>query len=312
MIWAPSLSPLERQVGIGARVDPLVEPPEPTREVAEVRIDAERQVGEVAQPAHHPGHMVDGEAVDQEGVDAHLLEATGRPAEEVALGRTPMLAVDAANTVPAAPEREPDRQSQFEEAFDEGEGVRLADERERLEEQEVGRLVCEDPLEKLRRSVAGERLGLLGDGEGNRAGAGHGLRRRSPRKPDTRSGDIHPVHEPHLMGIAARARRRAPTRCRSRSRHSRLRRRSGGRPRPPRAPGTGATSPRYPPRPRGSPAGGSAGAPSLCRRRARHSVRRRASARQHRTGGVPCPCSPSRSAHDTPRHSLSGWALPTR
>ena len=65
--------------------------------------------------------MVDGQTVDQKGADAHLLEPAGRPPEEVALGRSPVLTVDTADTVTAAPKRDPDRQPQLEEILDERE-----------------------------------------------------------------------------------------------------------------------------------------------------------------------------------------------
>ena len=80
------VAPLEREPRVRLRIDPVVEAPQPARQVAEVRVDAERHVGEVAQPAHHPGYVVDGEAVDQERRDAHLLEPRRRPAEEIPSG----------------------------------------------------------------------------------------------------------------------------------------------------------------------------------------------------------------------------------
>ena len=81
------------------------------RQVAEVRVHAERQIGEVAQPRHHPGDVVRRHAVDRQRADAHLLEPARRTAERVALGAAPVLAVDAAHAVPAAAEAQPDRQA---------------------------------------------------------------------------------------------------------------------------------------------------------------------------------------------------------
>ena len=71
-------------------------------QMAEVRVDAERQLGEVAQPRDDARHVVDRQAVDQQRLDAHLLEAPRGAAEEVALGRAPVLAVDPAHAVAAA------------------------------------------------------------------------------------------------------------------------------------------------------------------------------------------------------------------
>ncbi len=116
----------------------------------------------------HPGDVVDGEAVDQERGHAHLLEPRRRAAEEIALGRPPVLAVDAADAVPAAPKREPEGKAELDEGRDEIEGVGLADQRERLEQDQVRRLVLEDPRQQAGRAGAAERLRLVGDGEGDR------------------------------------------------------------------------------------------------------------------------------------------------
>ena len=147
------LAPLERERGVRLGVDPLVEAPEVAREVAEVRVDAERQLGEVAQPADHAGHVIDGQAVDQQRADAHLLEPPCGAAEEIALGRPPVLAVDAADAVAAAAERDPDGEAQLEELLDESERLGLADQRERLEQDQVGRLVVEDLREQAGRAA---------------------------------------------------------------------------------------------------------------------------------------------------------------
>ncbi len=91
-----------------------------------------------------PGQVVDGQAVDQQGADAHLLEPVGCAPEEVSLGRAPVLAVDAAHAVAAAAERQPDRQPGLEQELDRLERGGIADQRERLEQDQIGRLVLED------------------------------------------------------------------------------------------------------------------------------------------------------------------------
>ena len=137
-------APAERELRVLGRPDVVVEAPLGAGEVPEVRVDAERQLGEVAQPRQHPGHVVDREAVDQERADAHLLEAPGRAAEEVALGRAPVLPEDAAHAVPAAPEGEPDREPGLEQPLDGLVGRRVADESERLEQDQIRRVLLED------------------------------------------------------------------------------------------------------------------------------------------------------------------------
>ena len=112
------LAPLKRHLRVRLAGDLVVEAPAVAREVAEVRVDAERHVGEVTQPGDHPGHVVGRDAVDQQGAHAHLLEAARRAAEQVALRPAPVLAVDAAHAVPAAPEAEPDRQPGLEQRLD--------------------------------------------------------------------------------------------------------------------------------------------------------------------------------------------------
>src|SRR4029453_13080130 len=101
--------------------------------MAEVRIDAERELREVAEPRDHPGQVVDRETVDQERPHAHLLEPPCRPAEEVACGRAAVQAVDAANSATAAAEGQTHRKPRLEQERHGLEGRRLTDESERLE-----------------------------------------------------------------------------------------------------------------------------------------------------------------------------------
>src|ERR1700733_6261137 len=105
----PLLAPCERQPSVLPGVDLAFVAPAGRREVAEVGVDTERQVGEVAQPGDHARDVVGGDAVDQERGDAHLLEAPRRAAEGVPLGSSPVLAIDAADAVATPAEAEPDR-----------------------------------------------------------------------------------------------------------------------------------------------------------------------------------------------------------
>ena len=163
------VAPAEREPGVGLGADRVVEAPALAGEMAEVRVDAERHLGEVAQPRDDSRHVVDRQAVDQQGVDAHLLEAPGGAAEEVALGRAPVLAVDAAHAMAAAAVREPDGQAGLEQQLDHLVGRGLADQRQRLEQEHVGRIVLEHPREQLDRLAACRRVDLLGDRERDRA-----------------------------------------------------------------------------------------------------------------------------------------------
>ena len=196
------LAPLERKRRVRLRVDPLVEAPELTREVAEVGVDAERELGEVAEPADHARHVIDGQAVDEQGADAHLLEAACGATEEITLRRAPVLAVDAADAVTAAAERDPDGEAELEELLDEGERLGLADQRERLEQDQVGLLVVEDLREQARRAAPGERLGVLRERERDRARS-RDLRRGGSREPDAVARDVHPVQQAGISGPAS-------------------------------------------------------------------------------------------------------------
>ena len=119
--------------------------------MAEVRIDAEREAGEVAEPGEHSLHVLDRKAIDEERADAHLLETTRGPPEEISFGRTPVLPVDAAHSVSTAAEGQPDRQARLEHPLDCLERLRVADEGQRLEQDQVRRVLLEDPGEELDR-----------------------------------------------------------------------------------------------------------------------------------------------------------------
>ncbi len=133
------LAPAQRHLGVLLAAHAGREAPAAIAVVAEVGIDADRQVGEVAQVGDHARHVVGRDAVDEQRGHAHLLEAARRAAEGVALGAAPVLAVDAAQAVAAAPEGQPHGQAGRQQALDRRvEGGR--EEREGLEQHEVGRL----------------------------------------------------------------------------------------------------------------------------------------------------------------------------
>jgi hypothetical protein len=144
-------------------------------------------------------------AVDHEGPDALLLEAACRAPERVPLRSAPVLAVYAAHAAAAAAEAEPHRQARAEEVLD-GLVRRVADEREGLEQDEVGRVGLEgarEQADRLRRVRAVDvAVEAEGDGDlplparlGDRlAGEAHALAR-----------DVHPVDRPRRAPDARRA-----------------------------------------------------------------------------------------------------------
>ena len=180
------LAPLERELGVLGAADARLVPPAGGRQVAEVRVDAEREVGEVPQPREHPGDVVGRHAVDRQRADAHLLEAARRAAERVALGAAPMLAVDAADAVPAAAEAEPHRQPGLEQRLDRR-VRRAAHERQRLEQDQVGPVLLERAREQADRLATVGRVDVAVDAE--RDGhlvAAAGLVGRGAREPHAR------------------------------------------------------------------------------------------------------------------------------
>ena len=233
------------------------------------------------EPGDHPGHVVDGQAVDHQRAHAHLLEAARGAAEEIALGRPPVLPEDTAHAVPAAPEGEPDRQPRLEQQLDRLEQLRIAHERQRLEQDQVGRLLGEHAGEQLERA-----RGDLASSPPRRSRTRprtrpHG---RPPRSHVARAGCRAarcPSSAPpplHPAPAAPRARvRTGSTRCPSTARCSPRRHSSCARRGRPAAPGRAPTCPRAAP---GSPPGlGGAVAPFRRRRPGPRSAPQRASPR---------------------------------
>ena len=316
MICAPSPRQCDAQVGVLVAVDGAVEAPAVGRVVAEVRIDAERQVGEVAQPREHPGHVVGRQAVDEQRPDPDLLEVVDGAAELVALGPAPVLAEHAADAVPAAAEADPDGDPALHERLDGAERQPVADERHRLEQDEVGRVLVEHARQQLEHLLARLAVDVAVDAEGERRVAGAaGLLDRLAPDAQAAPGDVHPVHRGRERGAGAAVElaASAPT-CSSRSRRCRRRGRRGGRRGPRRAGGPAPRCPRGP-RPRAaSRRGAGARAPWRCRRRASRSAAGRAAPRSVRTpSSSPArprpPCRPS-WGRAYPPHTPRAQGLP--
>ena len=225
--------PAERQLGVLAAGDARILAPAGDRQVAEVGVDAERQIGEVAQPREHPRDVVGRDAVDRQRADAHLLEAPGGATERVPLGPAPVLAVDSADSLAAAPEAEPDRQAGVEQRLDRRVGG-AAHERERLEQDQIRPRLLERPRQQPDRLAAIAGVDVAVDAERDRDLAlAAGVRSRVTRETDGAAREIHPVdglEQARRAWVRRRAARSAAPRCSCRSRRSRRRCRSDGRP----------------------------------------------------------------------------------
>ena len=187
------LAPFAREFRVLGAADAAIERPPGFRVVAEVRIDAEGQVGEVPQPGQHSCDVVGRDAVDHQRAHSRLLETARGPAEQIALRAAPVLAENSAEAVAAAPEAKPDREAAGDQALDAAHGD-LPDQRHRLEQDEVGRLVVEDAreqLESLEATLVGE---ISVKAEGHRylalaTGVGDG----PACQPDPLAGQLHPI-----------------------------------------------------------------------------------------------------------------------
>jgi hypothetical protein len=187
----------------------------PTRggQVAEVRVDAERQIREVPQPGDHPLDVVGRDAVDQQRPHAELLEAQRGATERVALRPAPVLAVNAADTVTTATEARPHRQPGRHQRLDRR-VCRVAHERERLEQDQVRRLVLERPAEQPDRLLAVGRVDVPVEAERDRhLVPAAGVLRGGPGEPHRTPRDVHPVHRDLALpqpGAAVAERGRQP------------------------------------------------------------------------------------------------------
>ena len=162
------LAPAQRHRRVLLAADAGLEAPALVGVVAEVGIDAERQVGEVAQVGDHPVDVVRRDAVDHQGVDPELLELRRGASERVALGAAPVLPVDAAQAVPAAAKRQPHGKPGVQQRPDRLQERRPHD-RQRLEQDEVGRFAREQPCEEPDRALALVGVHVAVDRERDRA-----------------------------------------------------------------------------------------------------------------------------------------------
>jgi hypothetical protein len=114
----------------------------------------------------------------------------------VAFGTAPMLAVDPADPVPAAPERDPNRQLGRQQRFDRRErGV--AHERHRLDQNQIGSLGLERARQQPDRLPSVGRVDVAVDAERDRdLVAAAGLARSVPGQPDPAAREVHPVERP--------------------------------------------------------------------------------------------------------------------
>ena len=188
-------------------------PPTPGREapaavavVAEVRVHAQRQVGEVAQVGDHARDVVGRDAVDEQRGRAHLLEAPRGAPEGVALRAAPVLAVDAAQPVATAPEGEPHGQAGRQQPLDRG-VERRREQRQGLEQDEVGRLglVGEQAREQPDRldRLLGVDVAVEREGDGALALAVE-LVHRLAGEAQPAAPDVHPMHGRVAVGPQAR------------------------------------------------------------------------------------------------------------
>ena len=214
MICAPSSRQRTASSAYSSSPDPGLVTPAGRRQVAEVGVDAERQVGEVAQPGEHAGDVIGGQAVDRERADPHLLEAARGAPERVALGAAPVLAVDAAYAVAAAAEAEPHGQAGAEQGLD-GRVRRAAHERQRLDQDQVGRVVLERPREQPDRLAAIGGIDVAVDAERDRDLVGPtGFGRGFAGEANAATREVHPVDRlarlPQLLAAVAQCGGDAP------------------------------------------------------------------------------------------------------
>jgi hypothetical protein len=106
-----------------------------------------------------------------------------------------VLAVDAADAVAAAAEADPDRQPGAEGDLDRGDRL-LAQQRHRLEQEQVGRILLESPREQAQRLQALLALDVAVDAERHRARSRPALGLdRLARNAQPKPRDVHPVRQ---------------------------------------------------------------------------------------------------------------------
>ena len=145
--------------------------------------------------------MVGRQAVDEQGAHAEIVQAPGGAAELVALGAAPVLAEDAAHAVATAPEAGPHRDPRGHQRLDGGQGELVADQGDRLQQDEVGRMVLEGARQQLDELAPGRAVDVAVDREGE----GHlvlAARLRDGVAPDldAQARDVHPVQRREVPG----------------------------------------------------------------------------------------------------------------
>ena len=213
----PLRAPAQRHLGVLLAADAGREAPAPVAVVAEVRIDAQGHVGEVAQVGDHPGDVVGRNAVDEQRGHAHLLEAPRGAPEGVALGAAPVLAVDAAQPVATAPEGQPHGQAGGQQALDGG-VERGREQRQGLEQDEVGRLGLVGEQARQEPDRLGRLVGVHVAVEGERdcaVAVALELVHRLAGEPQPAAPDVHPVHgrvavRPQARAVGRHRRGQAP------------------------------------------------------------------------------------------------------
>ena len=187
------LAPVQRKLGVLVGADSGLLTPAGSRQIAEVRVHAERQIGEVAQPGEHAGDVIGWQAVDRERAYPHLLEPPGGTPERVALGAAPVLSVHAAHSVAAATEAKPHRQAGVEESLD-GRVRRTPNQCQRLDQDQVGRVLLERSREQTDRLAAVGGVDVAVDAERDRHLV-FPLRfgGRLAGEPNSATREVHPV-----------------------------------------------------------------------------------------------------------------------
>ena len=148
-----------------------------------------------------PGHVVGRQAVDEQRPHAELVQAPGGAAELVALGAAPVLAEDAAHAVAAAPEAGPHRDPRRHERLDGGQREAVADQGDRLQQDEVGRMVLEGARQQLDELAPGGAVDVAVDREGERdLVLAAGLLDRLAADLDAEARDVHPVQRREVPG----------------------------------------------------------------------------------------------------------------
>jgi hypothetical protein len=113
-----------------------------------------------------------------------------------------VLPVHAADAVPAAPEREPEGQAGLEQPPNRLVRLGVSNEGQRLEQEEVRRLLLEHLREELDRPFAPRRVDFVGDRERHGAFVASPLvLDRLPRQPDAEPADVHPVRQLCAPGV---------------------------------------------------------------------------------------------------------------